>query len=140
MHLNGYTFYCSPPCINTHRLKSCHPCHRGTCTHLFWKPKFIFCDRRTFFSFKTTQFLDGELKNFPDGITLKIIITVHWFVIFHFFSITSLSLKLNDCRYQRALLAATREYHPSIPDDGHLLGTKLIEPCHFYIDDTSYFM
>ena len=28
LHPHGYTFYCSPPCMNTHRLKLSQPCHR----------------------------------------------------------------------------------------------------------------
>ena len=85
-----------------------------------------------FFLIFYNSIFDGELKNFPNGTTLKIIITVQRFVFFHFFS---------DTRYYRALLAATREYHPSVLDVYFdiLWGTKSIDTCHFYIDDNSYF-
>ena len=30
--------------------------------------------------------------------------------------------------------------HPSIPDDGHLLGTKSNESCHFYTEDIIFYV
>ena len=97
--------------MNTHRLKSCQPCHRvaiycESLTLLLWQ---------THFFFENNSFFHCELKNFPHGTTLKIIITDHRFVNIHFFLRHKLDSKFNDCRNWRALLATTCKYHSSIP-------------------------
>ena len=95
-----------------------------------WEYDFTFCDGRKFFIF------DGELRNFPYGTALKIIITVNQFVILYFFAITISTL---NWLIVDIALRATREYRPSILL-WHPLETKSINPCHFNNDDNSYFM